>query len=347
MLTGGRCAEDARLDEQRLRDAKAALLNSFDFFGITDRFDESIWLLHHTFGILPSAEEFQPYRFHQPPVFFPRGYRPGDDTKRTLDELEPHLLQWLRAVDSWDYQLFRFAQSEFNKRLAAALAQVSKPCASLFTNTTVELPRSIDLLAIRAFAPHRMARLDVAPGYTGNDPYSRTRTRLPPLRGGSTDSLLQRFSIPRSTTNACMLRCAVLWDCVAAEVNVSRNGTCTLVRATNLLRRNPGRVPCNATVLTPARGVSTFTKVGVFPLTCEGARADSLPLMQDHDGFVSMVQACHGSGPPNCSLRGPVVPIPPVEFGKKGAVSRTNGDKPLKPKRVRVPKTKRPKVVRG
>jgi len=70
MLTGLRCAQEAPLDQRRLEKAKDNLLKEFDFFGITDQFDESVWLLHKHFGILPDTKEFQPYRYHMPPVFF-------------------------------------------------------------------------------------------------------------------------------------------------------------------------------------------------------------------------------------------------------------------------------------
>jgi len=112
------CTSNFTLTLADLELAKDRLLNRFDFFGITERFQESIWLLRHTFA-WPEFDFVQEY--HDVPKEADK-----NDSKILYNQLSPNLIATVRQRNSLDCQLWAFACKRFFDRFALASKYIAK-----------------------------------------------------------------------------------------------------------------------------------------------------------------------------------------------------------------------------
>jgi hypothetical protein len=91
----GQCAPDL------LESAKQNLRQHFSMAGLTERFDETVILLRRAFG----------WRI---PLYLRRNITPN---RKAKDQIEPHLIHRLEAMNELDIALYQYVQAEFNEQI--------------------------------------------------------------------------------------------------------------------------------------------------------------------------------------------------------------------------------------
>lgn len=102
MLTRFYCAGEVKVTPDLLAEAKKNLHN-LDFFGIADRWEESVQLFHCQFGaqVRPSER-----------------LGPTSPTTEEVDALSPQTIAHIRTAEEFDIELYNYAVDLFHRRKA-------------------------------------------------------------------------------------------------------------------------------------------------------------------------------------------------------------------------------------
>jgi len=108
LLSGDYWSADRSVDESMLEEAKANLGELFSVVGISERFEESLLLVAHTFGwrVLPMY-----------------GNRNVTKDRPRLDQIDGAILATLRERCTFDFALYEHATKLFEEQLAAVASQ--------------------------------------------------------------------------------------------------------------------------------------------------------------------------------------------------------------------------------
>jgi len=109
------CAHHPAKNSKAVQYAKHQLLNAFTFVGDTANFEESVWLLHRTFGW---PQSYATWSLSHSKRQFDRGgkHRPGW-SRWTIDDLSPSLQKEIKDTEVCDCEVYKFGAELVKARL--------------------------------------------------------------------------------------------------------------------------------------------------------------------------------------------------------------------------------------